>query len=74
MTALLKRPAYLSQFRFSLGVLGILVAVAFFIWLLAGWFDWVPGLVAVFGVEGLRTPAAITVGALLMSAIAFWEY
>ena len=74
MTALLKRPVYLGQFRFYLGVLGILVAVAFFVWLLAGWFDWVPSLVDVFGVEGLRTPAAITVGALLMAAIAFWEY
>jgi hypothetical protein len=74
VTAILKRPAYLSQFRFYLGVLGILVAVAFFVWLLAGWLDWVPSLVAVFGVEGLRTPAAITVGALLMAAIAFWEY
>jgi hypothetical protein len=74
VTALFERPAYLSRLRFSLGVVGIVVAAAFFIWLLAGWFDWVPSLVAVFGVEGLRAPAAITVGALLMAAIAFWEY
>jgi hypothetical protein len=74
VTALFKRPAYLSQLRFSLGLVGILVAAVFFVWLLAGWFDWMPSLVAVFGVEGLRTPAAITVGALLMAAIAFWEY
>ena len=74
MTALFKRPAYLSKFRFLLGVLGILVASAFFIWLLAGWFERVPSMVAVFGVEGLRTPATITVGALLMAAVAFWEF
>jgi hypothetical protein len=74
VTALFERYAYLSRLRVSLGVLGILVAAAFFVWLLDGWFDWVPSLVAVFGVEGLRTPAAITVGALLMVAIAFWEY
>jgi len=74
VTELYKRPAYLSQFRFYLGVLGTVVASAFFVWLLAGWFEWVPGLVAVFGAEGLRIPAAITVGALLVAAIAFWEF
>lgn len=74
MTVLFKRPAYISQFRFFMGVLGISVASAFFVWLLAGWFEWMPGLVDFFGVEGLRTPAAITVGALLIAAIAFWEY
>jgi len=56
-----------------MGVLGILVAVSFFIWLLAGWLGWVPSMVDVFGVAGVRTPAAITVGALLLAAIAFWE-
>jgi hypothetical protein len=74
MTALFERPAYLGRLRFSLGVLGIVVASAFFVWMLAGWFGWVPSMVAVFGVEGLRTPASITVGALLIAAIAFWEY
>lgn len=74
MTEFFKRPAYLSQFRFFLGVLSTVVASAFFVWLLAGWFEWVPGLVDVFGVEGLRTPATITVGALLVAAIAFWEF
>ena len=74
MREFFKRPAYLSQFRFFLGVLGALLASVFFVWLLAGWLGWVPGLVAVFGVEGLRTPAAITVGALLIAAVAFWEF
>jgi hypothetical protein len=50
------------------------VAVAFFFWLLAGWLEWVPSMVDVFGMAGMRTPAAITVAALLLAAIAFWEY
>lgn len=74
MTALFERPAYLSRLRFFLGVLGIVVALAFFVWLLAGWLGWVPSMVDVFGVEGMRTPAAITVAALLLAAISFWEY
>jgi len=74
MTALFERPAYPGRLRFSLGVFGIVVASAFFVWMLAGWFGWVPSMVIVFGVQGLRIPASITVGALLIAAIAFWEY
>jgi len=73
VTAIFKRPADLSRLRFSLGVLGIVVAAAFFVWLLAGWLGWMPSMVDVFGVAGMRTPAAITVAALLLAAIAFWE-
>lgn len=73
MKALFDRPADLSRLRFSLGVLGIVVAAVFFVWLLAGWLGWVTSMVDVFGVAGVRTPAAITVGALLLAAIAFWE-
>ena len=71
--ALLKRPAQLNRLRLSLGLLGVVVAAAFFVWLLAGWLGWVPGMVDVFGVEGMRTPAAITVAALLLAALSFWE-
>ena len=73
MTALFKPPVHLSRLRFSLGVLGIVVAAAFFAWLLAGWLGWVPGMVDVFGVAGMRTPAAISVAALLLAAISFHE-
>jgi len=73
VTAIFKRPADLSRLRFSLGVLGIVVAAAFFVWLLAGWLGWMPSMADVFGVAGMRTPAAITVAALLLAAIAFWE-
>ena len=37
MTAPFERPAYLSRLRLSLGVLGIVVAAAFFVWLLTMW-------------------------------------
>jgi len=71
--ALLKRPAQLNRLRLFLGLLGVVVAAAFFVWLLAGWLGWVPRMVDVFGVEGMRTPAAITVAALLLAALSFWE-
>lgn len=50
-----------------------MVATAFLVWLLVGWLGWVPDMVEVFGVAGLRTPAAITVAALLLAAVSFWE-
>jgi len=71
--ALFQRPEQLTRLRLSLGLLGVVVAAAFLIWLLAGWIGWVPGMVDVFGVEGMRTPAAITVAALLLAALSFWE-
>ena len=74
MATLFEQPAYLSRLRLITGMLGIVVAAAFFAWLLVGWFEWVPSMVDVFGVAGMRTPAAISIGALLLAAISFWEY
>ncbi|MGB5718688.1 MAG: hypothetical protein WBN81_16520 [Gammaproteobacteria bacterium] len=73
MMVLFLRPANLNRFNLSLGLLGITTAAAFLVWLLAGWLGWVPGMVDVFGVEGMRTPAAISVAALLLAALSFWE-
>ena len=73
MSTLFERPAHLNRTRLFLGVLGTVVATAFLVWLLAGWLGWVPDMVEVFGVAGLRTPAAITVAALLLAAGSFWE-
>lgn len=61
----------MSKPQAMLGALGIAVAAFFFIWLLIGWFGWAPAMVDVFGVAGMRTPAAISVAGLLLAAIAF---
>jgi hypothetical protein len=68
---LLDRRKKIGPTRLLLGVAGALTAAFFFVWLLFGWFGWVPGMVAVFGVTGMRTPASITVAGLLLAAIAF---
>ncbi len=65
--------AEIGRLRTLLGILGAAVASCFFIWLLLGWFDWVPTMVDVFGAAGMRTPASVTVAGLLLAAIAFWE-
>jgi len=57
----------------AIGTLGVLAAMPFFVWFVLGWVDIVPSMVDVFGVEGLRTPASITVGGLLLAAIGFHD-
>lgn len=54
-----------------LGPLGLAAALPFFVWLPLGWFEAVPSVVDVFGMAGLRIPAGITVGGLLLAAIGF---
>jgi hypothetical protein len=65
--------ARLGWFRLSLGLLGVSLAGAFLIWLLIGGYGWVPSMVEIFGVAGMRTPAAISVAGLLLAAVSFRE-
>lgn len=44
------------------------------IWLPIGWLGWLPSMVEVFGVEGLRIPASVAVTGLLIAAVGFWDY
>ncbi|MGB5454127.1 MAG: hypothetical protein WBM71_18765 [Sedimenticolaceae bacterium] len=57
----------------TLGTLGILAAFPFLAWFALGWIEVVPSMVDTFGAVGLRTPAAITVGGLLLAAIGFYD-
>lgn len=56
-----------------LGFLGILIALPFFLWLPLGLLSSVPSMIDVFGIPGLRFPAAATVSGLLIAAIGFWQ-
>jgi hypothetical protein len=50
------------------------MALPFFIWVPAAWIGLVPSMVDVFGVVGLRVPASITIGGLLLAAIGFHDF
>jgi len=45
----------------------------FFLWFALGFTDLVPSMIDIFGVVGLRTPAAFTIAGLLIAAIGFYE-
>lgn len=59
--------------RKTVGLFGLALAAAFFVWLLAGLIPAIPSMVEVFGVPGLRIPAAVAVAGLLLAALGFWE-
>ncbi|UCH41863.1 MAG: hypothetical protein JSU67_09435 [Gammaproteobacteria bacterium] len=56
------------------GWVGVFVAIPFFVWVPAAWVGLVPSMVDVFSVVGLRTPASITIGGLLLAAIGFHKF
>jgi hypothetical protein len=43
------------------------------VWLPLGFLEAVPSMLEIFGMLGLRTPASITIGGLLLAAIGFHE-
>lgn len=49
------------------------MALPFFIWLVAGFIPGIPTLIDVFGMTGLRAPAAVTIAGLLLAAFGFHE-
>jgi hypothetical protein len=59
--------------RRALGFLGIVAALPFFAWLPIGLLDSVPSMVDVFGIPGLRIPASVAIGGLLIAAIGFHQ-
>lgn len=59
---------------FVLGVVGLLTAGTCLLWLPLGWFGFVPSMIDVFGTSGLRIPASMTVGGLLLAAIGFNDF
>ncbi|MBT5702012.1 MAG: hypothetical protein HOI67_11225, partial [Gammaproteobacteria bacterium] len=55
------------------GCLGGVMAAPFFLWVPLGLIGLTPSMIDVFGVVGLRFPAAVTIGGLLLAAVGFHE-
>jgi len=68
-----REPVGLKFFRRVVGMAGCTIAAFFFAWLLLGAVPGIPGMIDVFGMTGMRTPASITIAGLLLAAIGFFE-
>ena len=55
----------------GLGWFGVVLAAPFFLWFPLALISPLPSMIDVFGVVGLRIPASITIGGLLLAAIGF---
>jgi hypothetical protein len=60
----------LSPFRVA-GWVGVAIATPFFLWVPLGFTGLIPSMIDVFGVVGLRIPAAVTIAGLLLAAVGF---
>ncbi|GAA5524580.1 hypothetical protein Maes01_01137 [Microbulbifer aestuariivivens] len=74
MSNLFDRFARCRRARRIVGWVGLALVLPFAIWLLLAALQLAPSLVAVFGVPGLRMPAAVVISGLLIAAIGFWDY
>jgi hypothetical protein len=55
-------------------IVGILMALPFFIWLPLGLLTSVPSMIDVFGMQGLRIPTGIVIGGLVLAAFGFEDF
>jgi hypothetical protein len=54
-------------------VLGVFLALPFFIWLPLSLVPAIPSMIDVFGMEHLRIPTGIVIGGLMLAAFGFEE-
>ena len=57
-----------------LRILGIFMAVPFFIWLPLGLIPAIPSIIDVFSIDGLKLPSSIVIGGLLLAAIGYEDF
>lgn len=55
-------------------LLGISMAVPFFIWVPLGFIPSIPSIIDVFGVDGLKLPTGIVIGGLMLAAIGYEDF
>ena len=57
-----------------MGSVGLIVAVFMLVWLITSFLGLTVSIVDVFGMEGLRIPAGVAIGGLLLAAVGFNKF
>ena len=68
------RSPLLEAIKKVLRVVGIAMALPFFIWLPLGLMPSIPSIIDVFGIDGLKVPTGIVIGGLLLAAIGYEDF
>ena len=59
--------------RRAIGWMGVIMSIPLLLWALVGFLPFLPSVIDVFGIEGLRMPASVTIAGLLLAAFGFHE-
>jgi hypothetical protein len=57
-----------------LRVLGIAMALPFFIWVPLGLIPSIPSIIDVFGIDGLKLPTSVLIAGLMLAAIGYEDF
>ncbi len=68
------RRTFVLAVKKVLRVAGICMALPFFIWLPLGLMPSIPSIIDIFGIAGLKAPASIAIGGLMLAAIGFEDF
>jgi len=68
------RSHFAEAIKKVLRILGILMAVPFFIWVPLGFVPSIPSIIDVFGMDGLKLPTGIVIGGLMLAAIGYEDF
>jgi hypothetical protein len=68
------RSPLLEGIKKVLRVLGMVMALPFFIWVVLGLIPSIPSIVDVFGIDGLKIPTSVVIGGLMLAAIGYEDF
>jgi len=68
------RSPFLGASKKVLRVVGVALAVPFFIWVPLGFIPSIPSIIDVFGIGGLKLPTGIVIGGLMLAAIGYEDF
>lgn len=68
------RSPFVEAIKKVLRVLGIFMAVPFFVWVPLGLIPSIPSIIDVFGIDGLKLPTGIVIGGLMLAAIGYEDF
>ena len=70
---MMQKPSFV-KLRILMGSVGLIVAIFMLVWLITSFLGLTVSIVDVFGMEGLRIPAGIAIGGLLLAAVGFNKF
>ena len=68
------RKPFVETIKKALRIVGIALAVPFFVWVPLGFIPSIPSIIDVFGIDGLKLPTGIVIGGLVLAAIGYEDF